>query len=79
MAKLFRLQRGEAAVALFTIAYVAGFTAWFLLRGNYEFVVYVVTMLVLIALVLHALVLLALLLLTQLLLVLVQFALLLFA
>ncbi|APX23636.1 MAG: DUF2238 domain-containing protein [Rhodobacteraceae bacterium] len=51
MAKLFRLQRGEAAVALFTIAYVAGFTAWFLLRGNYEFVVYVVTMLVLIALV----------------------------
>ena len=45
------LTRGEGAVALFTVAYVLGFTAWFLLRGNYEFVVYVITMLILIALV----------------------------
>jgi putative membrane protein len=45
------LTRGERAVALFTLAYVLGFTAWFLLRGNYEFVVYVITMLILIALV----------------------------
>lgn len=38
-------------VALFTAAYVLGFTAWFLAIGNLEFIVYVVTMLVLIALV----------------------------
>jgi hypothetical protein len=30
---------------------VAAFTAWFLIRGNYEFVVYVITMLILIVLV----------------------------
>jgi putative membrane protein len=42
---------GERAVALFTVAYVAAFTTWFLIRGNFEFVVYVVTMLILIALV----------------------------
>ncbi len=45
------IRPGEWAVAAFTIAYVAGFTAWFLIRGNYEFVVYVLTMLVLIALI----------------------------
>lgn len=45
------IRPGEWAVAAFTIAYVAGFTAWFLVRGNYEFVVYVLTMLVLIALI----------------------------
>jgi len=38
-------------VALFTFAYVAGFTIWFLVIGNYEFIVYVLTMLGLIALV----------------------------
>ena len=51
MAFGIELRRGERAVALFTGAYVAAFTAWFLIRGNYEFVVYVVTMLILIALV----------------------------
>jgi hypothetical protein len=45
------LTRGERAVALFTLAYVVAFTAWFLIRGNFEFVVYVITMLILIALV----------------------------
>lgn len=46
-----KLRRGEAAAALFTGAYVLAFTVWFLASGNYEFVVYVATMLVLIALV----------------------------
>jgi putative membrane protein len=45
------LKPGERGVALFTGAYVLAFTAWFLIRGNYEFVVYVITMLILIALV----------------------------
>ncbi len=45
------LTRRERAVALFTVTYVVAFTAWFLIRGNYEFVVYVITMLILIALV----------------------------
>lgn len=38
-------------IALFTFAYVAAFTVWFLAIGNYEFIVYVATMLGLIALV----------------------------
>jgi hypothetical protein len=42
---------GEWGVLVFTLAYVAGFSAWFLLRGNFEFVIYVATMLGLIALV----------------------------
>lgn len=46
-----RLTRAETSVALFTLAYVAGFTAYFLSIGNYEFIVYVVTMAILIALV----------------------------
>jgi putative membrane protein len=41
----------ERAVALFTFAYVAAFSAWFILGGNYEFVVYLVSMLLLIFLV----------------------------
>ena len=45
------LKPRERIVALFTAAYVVAFTAWFLIRGNYEFVVYVITMLILIALV----------------------------
>jgi len=44
-------RRGEGAVAAVTVAYVVAFTAWFLIRGNYEFVVYVITMVILIALV----------------------------
>ena len=43
--------RAEWAVAGVTAAYVAGFTAWFFAIGNYEFIVYVVTMAGLIALV----------------------------
>jgi putative membrane protein len=45
------LKPRERPVALFTAAYVVAFTAWFLIRGNYEFVVYVITMLILIALI----------------------------
>jgi hypothetical protein len=51
MAFGMEFRRGERAVAAFTAAYVAAFTAWFLIRGNYEFVVYVITMLILIVLV----------------------------
>jgi hypothetical protein len=41
----------ERPVAIFTFVYVIGFSAWFILQGNTEFVVYLVTMLILIALV----------------------------
>jgi hypothetical protein len=41
----------ERAVAIFTLAYVLGFTAWFLSIGNFEFVVYIATMVALVALV----------------------------
>lgn len=42
---------GEKAIGLFTLAYVLGFTAWFFSIGNFEFIVYVATMAILIALV----------------------------
>jgi hypothetical protein len=45
------LTRAEVLIGLFTLAYVGGFTAFFLAIGNYEFIVYVITMAVLIALV----------------------------
>jgi len=45
------LTSGEKTVLWFTLAYVGGFTAWFLLRGNYEFIIYVATMALLIGLV----------------------------
>jgi len=45
------LSRGEWAVLGFTAIYMAGFAAWFLSRGNSEFVWYILTMLVLIGLV----------------------------
>ena len=45
------LTPAERLIGLFTFAYVAGFTVWFLAIGNYEFIVYVLTMLGLIALV----------------------------
>lgn len=41
----------EKAVAIVTLAYVLGFTVWFLSVGNYEFIVYIATMLALIGLV----------------------------
>ena len=43
--------RREVVVAIFTVGYVAGFTAWFLYAGNYEFIVYVLTMVVLLVLI----------------------------
>ena len=36
--------RGEQGVALFTLAYIVAFTLWFVSIGNYEFIVYVITM-----------------------------------
>ena len=45
------LRRYEIPVALFTVCYVLAFTAWFVLSGNYEFVVYVVTMVILIGMI----------------------------
>ncbi len=50
-----RLAPQEKAVAVFTLGYVGLFTAWFLLRGNFEFIVYVVTMAVLIWLIARSL------------------------
>jgi hypothetical protein len=44
-------KRHEITVGLFTLAYVLGFTVWFLAIGNAEFIVYIVTMAALIALV----------------------------
>lgn len=41
----------EKAVGLFTLAYVTVFTVWFFAIGNYEFIVYVITMAVMIGLV----------------------------
>lgn len=38
------LSKSELAVALFTAAYVTAFTIWFFSIGNFEFIVYVVTM-----------------------------------
>jgi len=45
------LTRGEKAILAFTLAYVTGFTIFFLSRGNYEFIIYVATMALLIGLV----------------------------
>lgn len=42
---------GEKKVGVFTLGYVAAFTLWFLSIGNYEFIVYILTMAALIALV----------------------------
>jgi putative membrane protein len=46
-----RLSTGERAVLAFTLAYVSGFTAWFIAAGDHEFLLYVATMAALIALV----------------------------
>jgi putative membrane protein len=45
------LSRAEWGVLAFTLAYMGGFTAWFLAAGNVEFLWYIVTMCVLIGLV----------------------------
>ena len=39
------LKKGERAVALFAFAFIGGFTIWFIVAGNYEFIFYIVTML----------------------------------
>ena len=43
--------RSELYVGVFTAAYIVGFTIWFFSIGNYEFIVYVVTMVALLLLV----------------------------
>lgn len=43
--------KAEKAIGAFTLAYVLGFTVWFLSIGNFEFIVYIATMAALIALV----------------------------
>jgi hypothetical protein len=43
--------RSETMVGVVTLAYVLGFTIWFLSIGNIEFIVYIVTMAILIGLV----------------------------
>ena len=45
------MPRAVLPVALFTLAYVAAFTLWFLSIGNWEFILYILTMAGLIALV----------------------------
>jgi putative membrane protein len=47
----FYVKRGERAVLAFTLTYTIGFSIWFLLSGNYEFIVYIITMIMLISLV----------------------------
>ena len=49
--RLRTLSRGEIAVGAFTLAYMLAFTVWFVAAGNREFIVYVVTMVVLLWLV----------------------------
>ncbi|WP_295314257.1 DUF2238 domain-containing protein [Roseobacter sp.] len=47
----FAPTRNELGVAAFTLGYIVLFTIWFLSIGNYEFIIYVVTMLALVLLV----------------------------
>ncbi len=47
----FSPTRNELGVATFTLGYIVLFTIWFLSIGNYEFIIYVVTMLALVLLV----------------------------
>lgn len=46
-----KVTKTEWAVGIATAIYVIGFSAWFFALGNYEFIIYVITMLVLIALI----------------------------
>ncbi len=48
---MLRPTSSEKRVGLFTLAYVLAFTAYFLSIGNYEFIVYVITMVGLITLI----------------------------
>jgi len=47
----FAPTRAELGVAAFTISYIVVFTVWFLSIGNYEFIIYVITMVALVALI----------------------------
>ena len=47
----FAPTRSELGVAAFTIGYIVVFTAWFLSIGNYEFIIYVITMVALVLLI----------------------------
>lgn len=49
--RAFYIKPAEWLVAIFTAVYVVGFSVWFLSQGNYEFIVYVITMLILVGLV----------------------------
>lgn len=51
MAKAGGIAPGERAVLVVTLAYIIGFSTWFLGRGNWEFLIYVATMAVLIGLI----------------------------
>jgi hypothetical protein len=46
-----RIRPQEWAVLAFTLAYTTAFTTWFFLIGNFEFIVYVITMVALVVLV----------------------------
>ena len=43
--------RGELSVGIFTASYITGFTVWFFSIGNFEFIIYVATMVALVWLV----------------------------
>lgn len=45
------IRPGERAVLWVTLAYIAAFSVWFLGRGNWEFLIYIATMAVLIGLI----------------------------
>lgn len=47
----FAPTRSELVVALFTLGYIVSFTVWFFSIGNYEFIIYVITMVALMLLV----------------------------
>ncbi len=51
MAGSIHLSKGERRVLIVTLVYIGAFTVWFLLNGNFEFVIYVATLLGLIWLV----------------------------
>jgi len=49
--RAFYVKPAEWAVVIFTAFYVVGFSIWFMSQGNFEFIVYVATMLILVVLV----------------------------
>ncbi len=51
MPSLLTIKPAEKAVAAFVILYLVVFSAWFFSIGNFEFIIYIVTMLVLLGLI----------------------------